>query len=326
MDIHQPPPTLPPDAPKLAEIAPADVAKWRKRWTQFVFGGELPTDRTPLNVREGRRDGTNDIERIHITYDVEPGVTTEAYILRPRNVKGRLPGVVVFHPTSPQTIERSGGLDASVDRNMGLHLAGRGYVAIVPKCFLWGAAGEAPAANAGRKFYEDEVVKMQRRHPGWKGMARMIWDGIRAADVLVTRPDVDAARLGCIGHSLGAKEALFAAAFDERIKAAISSDGGIGLTFSNWHDPWYLGPEIRAPGFELENHQVLAMIAPRGFLLAAGKDDNDRSWPFIAGALPLWKSLNAPNSIGWYRHTAGHNWPPDAQKVGYEFFEKHLKR
>ena len=28
--------------------------------------------------------------------------------------------------------------------------------------------------------------------------------------------------LGCIGHSLGAKEALYVAAFDERIKAAVA--------------------------------------------------------------------------------------------------------
>ncbi|MBI5394068.1 MAG: dienelactone hydrolase family protein [Verrucomicrobia bacterium] len=343
MDLQQPPPTLPPDAPKLAAIAPADVAQWRKRWTQFLFGGELPQGgpgvphgqsstiaardaRPTLNVREDRRDGTNDVERIHITYDVEPGVATEAYVLRPKNATGKLPGVVVFHPTSTQTIERSGGLDASVDRNMGIHLARRGYVAIVPKNFLWGAAGEAPPANAGRKYYEGEVAKMQQRHPKWKGMARMVWDGIRAVDVLVARPDVDPARIGCIGHSLGAKESVFLPAFDGRVKAAVSSDGGIGLGLSNWHDPWYLGPEIRAPGFELENHQLLAMMAPCAFLLAAGKDDNERSWPFIASALPLWKSLGAPGAVGWYRHTAGHNWPPDAQEVGYEFFDRYLKR
>lgn len=326
MDLQQPPATLPPDAPKVAAIAPADVVKWRKRWTEFLFGGPLPADRPPLNVREGRRDGTNDVERIHLTYDIEAGVATEAYVLRPKNATGKLPGVVVFHPTSTQTIERSGGLDASVDRNMGIHLARRGYVAIVPKCFLWGAAGETPAANVGRPFYEGEVARMQKRHPRWKGLARMIWDGWRAADVLAGRSDVDANRLGAIGHSLGAKESLFAAAFDERIKAAVSSDGGIGLTLSNWHDVWYLGPEIRAPGFELENHQVLAMIAPRAFLLAGGDYDNDRAWPFLTAVLSLWKSLGAPEAVGFLRHTGGHNWPPEARRVGYDFLDRYLKR
>lgn len=326
MDLQQPPPSLPPDAPKVAAIAPADVAQWRKRWTTFLFGGALPSHDTPLNVREDRRDESDGIERVHLTYDTEPDVRTEAYVLRPKNASGKLPAVVVFHSTSNETIEQTGAFDPSVDRHIGAHLARRGYVVIAPKCYLWGAAGETPPAKAGREFYVGEVTKMQQRHPQWKGMARMIWDGWRAVDVLAARADVDTAHIGAIGHSLGAKESLFSAAFDERIKAAVSSDGGIGLTLSNWHDPWYLGPEIRAPGFELENHQVLAMIAPRAFLLAGGDYDNDRAWPFIASALPLWKSLDTPDAVGWYRHKAGHNWPPDAQKVGYEFLDKYLKR
>lgn len=326
VDLHRPPAATSSSPGRLGAVAPADVAKWRARWTDFVFGGPLPVERAPLNLREDRRDGTNDIERIHIAYDIEPGVAAEAYVLRPRNAQGKLPGIVVFHPTASQTIERGGGLDASVSRNMGIHLASRGCVAIVPKCYLWGEAGETPPANAGRSFFEGEVAKMQQRHPRWKGIARMVWDGMRAVDVLVARPDVDPARIGCIGHSLGAKEALFTAAFDARIRASVSSDGGIGLGLSNWQDPWYLGPEIRAVGFELENHQVLAMIAPRAFLLAGGAYDDDRAWPFIACALPLWASLGAPDAVGWYRHTSGHEWPADAQRVGYDFLDRQLRR
>ena len=52
-----------------------------------------------------------------------------------------------------------------------------------------------------------------------------------------------------------------AAAFDERFKVAVFSEGGIGLTFSNWDAPWYLGPRIRQPGFAREHHELLALIA-----------------------------------------------------------------
>jgi hypothetical protein len=38
---------------------------------------------------------------------------------------------------------------------------------------------------------------------------------------------------------------LYAAAFDERYKAVVFSEGGIGLTFSNWDAVWYLGEGIR---------------------------------------------------------------------------------
>ena len=71
-------------------------------------------------------------------------------------------------------------------------------------------------------------------------------------------------------------------AFDKRYQAGVSSEGGIGLGFSNWEAPWYLGAKIKQPGFNLENHEVLAMVAPRAFLLLAGDSaDDDRSWAFI---------------------------------------------
>jgi cephalosporin-C deacetylase-like acetyl esterase len=56
----------------------------------------------------------------------------------------------------------------------------------------------------------------------------MLFDAVRAADVLESLPGVDAKRLACIGHSLGAKEALYAGAFDDRFRAAVFSEGGIG--------------------------------------------------------------------------------------------------
>lgn len=323
--LQQPPAAMPADAPKLGAMAPGDVAAWRQRWAEFLFGDDLPNERPPLNVREDRREESGGIERAHIIYDVEPGVATEAYVLRRKDAGDRRPGVVVFHSTSAETIEQSGSLDTEVDRHIGAHLAQRGYVVIAPKCYLWGAAGQPPPPKVGPAFWAGEIAKMQERHPRWKGLARMVWDGIRAVDVLSERSDVDAGRIGCIGHSLGAKESLFLPAFDRRVKAAVSSDGGIGLTLSNWDAPWYLGLGIRAPGFDLENHQVLAMIAPRAFLLVAGKDDNERSWPFIACGLPLWESLGTPDAIGWFRHAAGHNWPPEAQEVGYAFLDRHLK-
>lgn len=317
---------MPADVNGLPEIGHADVAAWRNEWTAFIFGDDFPSARPPVDVRSDRRDESGGIIRDHIVYEVEPGISTEAYVLRPKDHSGKRPGMVVFHSTSAETIEQSGSLDPTVDRHIGAHLTMRGYVVIAPKCYLWGAAGEPPPPKAGSALWTAEVEKMHARHPRWKGIARMILDGMRAVDVLATRDDVASDRIGCMGHSLGAKEALFLAAFDDRIKAAISSDGGIGLKMSNWSATWYLGPEIREEGFPLENNQILAMVAPRAFLLVAGKDDNEHSWPFIQSSLALWRSRGAPAAIGWFRHGAGHNWPPEAQGVGYAFFDRHLKR
>src|SRR5262249_35084423 len=150
-----------------------------------------------------------------------------------------------------------------------------------------------------------------RRHTGVKGMAKMLFDATRAVDLLANLSEVDPARLGAIGHSLGAKEVLYLSAFDTRIRASVSSEGGIGLSYSNWDAPWYLGEAIRRQGFPLDHGQVLALSAPRAFLLIGGDSaDGDQSWPLIEAALPVWKLAGAPEAVGLLNHRQGHAFPP----------------
>jgi cephalosporin-C deacetylase-like acetyl esterase len=58
-----------------------------------------------------------------------------------------------------------------------------------------------------------------------------VWDAQRLLDYLSPFPEVDHDHLGLIGHSLGAKMALYAAAMDDRITVVVASEGGIGLSF-----------------------------------------------------------------------------------------------
>jgi hypothetical protein len=145
-------------------------------------------------------------------------------------------------------------------------------------------------------------------------MAKMLYDGVVALDILAAEDDVDPQRLGAVGHSLGAKEVLYLAAFDERVKATVSSEGGVGIGFSNWQDIWYLGPSVKEQGFALEHHELLALIAPRAFLLIGGDSaDGDRSWPFIAAALPVYKLYgDAAQPCGLWNHHQGHSVPAEA--------------
>lgn len=53
-----------------------------------------------------------------------------------------------------------------------------------------------------------------------------IWDGMRAIDYLLTRPEVDKGRIGCAGHSGGGTLTLFISALDERVQCAVVSEGG----------------------------------------------------------------------------------------------------
>jgi hypothetical protein len=154
----------------------------------------------------------------------------------------------------------------------------------------------------------------------------MLFDAQLAVDLLVAQPQVDARRVGAIGHSLGAKEVLYLAAFDERVRATVSSEGGVGISFSNWDAPWYLGPDAAQAGFSREHHELLALAAPRAFLLIGGDSaDGRQSWPYIAAALPIYQLYSPSRArLGLLRHDQGHSVPPLAEQRIDEWFETML--
>jgi len=54
----------------------------------------------------------------------------------------------------------------------------------------------------------------------WQGIAH--WDDIRTVDYLTSRPEVDPARIGCVGISMGGYRTDFLAGLDDRIQCAVS--------------------------------------------------------------------------------------------------------
>mgnify|MGYP002624272106 FL=1 len=329
--LQSPPQPRPADAPRLAPLRRTDngtpirtASQWRNereaiqsRWLEFM--GQWPSRRAPLKTEWLQSENFPEFTRQFVRYQIEDGVWTDGYLLTPKGAKKRLPAVVVFHPTTPLQAKGVAGVDESYpeEKRMGPHIAARGYVVWCPRNFIFDEGAD----------WKGNTRRMQQRHPDWTGMTRMTWDAIRAADFLESLSFVDRRRIGCIGHSLGGKVALYAGAFDERYKAVVSSEGGIGLRFSNWDAAWYFGPQIKQFGFPLENHQVLALIAPRAFLLLAGESaDNDKGWAFIEAVQPVYKITGAAENIGWFNHRQGHAYSPEARAVAEWFLDKHLKK
>lgn len=328
--LQQPPASIPGTAtrpaPPLfdAEHRPITTADgWRRRrdeltrqWRDFL--GTIPAPPAAPRAEVLEEDQRDGVVRQLVRYEAEPGLPVEGYLLRPLATgKGRA-GVVVLHSTIDYTIRQPAGLEGPADKHIGLHLAKRGHVAFCPRCFLWQYGDPKQLGKA--------VDWLRARHPQVTGMAKMLFDAVRGVDLLAGQPDVAPERLGAIGHSLGAKEALYLAAFDPRVRAAVSSEGGVGLTYSNWDAPWYLGPAIRRPGFPLDHGQVVALAAPRALLIIGGDSaDGDASWPYVDAGLPVWSLTGAPEAVGLLNHRRGHQFPPEAQERSYAWLEWFLR-
>src|SRR5690554_902653 len=129
-------------------------------------------------------------------------------------------------------------------------------------------------------------------------LMRRAWGAMRAVDYLYTLPEVDQSKIAIAGHSRNGKQALMAAAFDERITAVISSSGGtagensfrftddrfdnesldeISTNFPHWLHPrlrFFHGREHKLP---IDQNLLMSLIAPRGLLLSSATTEGQGS-------------------------------------------------
>jgi dienelactone hydrolase len=298
--------------------------KLRAAWLERL--GKSPEKPDPLDVKIEKTEEGDGYTRRLLSFGSEGGDRIRAYLLTPASLKKdeKRPAVVVFHETNRETIDSPAGLGKKPWNGFALHLVQRGYITLCPECFIikdpagW-ASGQAKA--------------LAKRQPGWTGMGKLTFDASRCVDFLETRPEVDKDRIACIGHSLGAKEVLYAMAFEPRYKAGIFNEGGIGIRMSNWTDPWYLTDDMKKHVPEFEHHQLLALVAPRPFLIGGGDDgipdkacvDGEKSWPFIRAALPVYELYGAGDRIGLICHKGRHSFPRDARRTAYRWLDHWMK-
>lgn len=100
-----------------------------------------------------------------------------------------------------------------------------------------------------------------------------VFETLRCVDYLLTREDVDAERIGCMGISGGGLVCSFAAAIDDRISAAVVS--GFTNTFQASILSMHHCVDNYVPGLSLvaEMPDLLSLIAPKPLLIEAGTRD-----------------------------------------------------
>ena len=252
---------------------------------------------------------------------VEPDYWEKIYVMLPVNADTSRPLPVVIVPFY------------DVDTAAGKSMGGRRTTPLGTRAYGHLAVQHGMAAVAIRWFGEsygenltEVIASLKTKHPRVTGLGKWIWDSQRLLDYMATRPEFDMKRVGMMGHSLGGKMTLYATAMDERIRAAVSSEPGIGLTFSNYDDFWYLGEAMRTMDKGTDQHELLALIAPRPFLLIGGDSaDSDKSWYYINAARSVYSKSNVPQHIGYVNHRKGHSPTPESITLAMEWLVRFLR-
>ena len=157
------------------------------------------------------------------------------------------------------------------------------------------------------------------------------WNGIRAIDYLVSRPDVDADRIGVTGISGGGAATVWIAAADERVKVAVPVSGMSDLESYVSHKVinGHCDCMFLVNTYQWQWTTIAALIAPRPLLFA--NSDNDPIFPMdgnrriIARLRQLYKMYDKPELVDDYVSKGGHDYRPDLRIAVFKWINKHLK-
>lgn len=250
-------------------------------------------------------------------------------IMEPKNpVKTPRPGAIVpfYWPDAMAGFDLAQKTPIEDGKNVqfGLHLVRQGYVAVCTEAFPFNTVPEFND-DKGLARWKVAAEKLLKENPGWTGIGKLIQDTSRGVDLLLSLENIDPERIVAVGHSLGGKMVFCTAAFDERIKCVIASDFGIGWSFTNWNDIWYYGKKINEKDFPLANHQLLALIAPRSFLLVAGLYDKTESLQYLSEAKKVYALYRRENRVGMFDHKSGHRPPEYAMDIAYKWLAEQFE-
>ena len=306
-----------------------DAADWRKRrqeildrWNGLLGPWPPLIERPPIERIESVERENFTQHRIRV--GVALGMKLDGYLLVPPG-PGPFPAVVVpFY--DPET---SVGLKGEL-RDFALQLTRRGLVSLS----IGSPGGDARKPEIGG-------AKCQP-------LSFLGYIAANCFNALATLPEVDAKRIGIVGHSYGGKWAMFGSCFYEKFACAVWSDPGIVFDEArpsiNYWEPWYLGREAgrtRKPGLITPEsprtgayirliaegrdlHELHALMAPRPFLVSGGAEDFPARWVALNHAVAVNAFLGFTARVAMTNRPA-HQPTVESNEQIYAFFEHFLK-
>jgi len=275
--------------------------------------GRLP-ERVPLELETIEQVECEGYRRQLVVFDTEDTMSVPAHLLVPHQRKAPGPAVLAVHGHGPGKDLVVGLASTEAPNGDYAHqLARRGYVVLAPdlRCF-----GQRQDWNPP-DHYACDTNLVHAVMAGWSPLTQNLWDMARALDVLEAHELVDPARLAVAGLSYGGTIALFLAAWDRRVRAAVVSG-----YFSSWAEshkmPWNMCGSQILPGMlgQLEHLDLGTLVAPRPLLVESG--DKDDLFPAAVARAEIdklrrvYRALGAPDDLLVHDVFAGgHQWHGD---------------
>ncbi len=280
------------------------------------------------------------------------GEMVDAFLLVPSG-SGPFPAVVVPYYDA----QTGAGLGVPL-RDFGWQLANRGFVTLsIGKPNSGVNLQDAREAGHRGQYFGSEGKPVQVQP-----LSALAYTAACANTFLAQRSDVDADRIGIVGHSFGGKWSLFASCMDDRFACAAWSDPGIvfddrdrrkenpGGSVNYW-DPWYLGYELgktnnpkqsqrfrklpsegepRTGSYRVlveGGHDLIelhALMAPRPILVSGGTADKPERWVALNHLIAVNRILGFENRVAMTNREE-HSPTPESNEQIYAFFQHWLQ-
>jgi len=285
--------------------------------------------RTPLNARVVGtldRDGYK-IEKV--IFESQPHFYVTGNLYLPKAGAPPYPGVLF-----PLGHEDGGKSNEAWQQTLG-DFARRGYV-----CFTWDPVGQGErvqlydsdleAGKLPESTVEHTNTGIQCLLVGDNLARYTIWDGMRALDYLLSRPEVDSTRIACTGNSGGGTHTAYLSALDDRIKVAMPS-----CYITSWRRLLEsIGPQDAEQclppwiGQGLDHGDFVLAFSPKPYLILSAI----RDFFSINGARETYQEaqhvysvMGAPEKVCQFEADNGHGYLQPRREAAYRWLGRWFK-
>jgi dienelactone hydrolase len=282
--------------------------------------------RTPLKPRVTGTVDRPDYRIEKVIYESRPNYLVTANLYVPKRQSGKCPAVL-----APCGHSRNGKASASYQQ-FSRNLARQGYVVLIYDPPSQGERLEYPDRDGlphiGFGVHSHNVAGNQMTLIGWNFALWEAWDGIRGVDYLLSRPEVDATRLGVTGNSGGGTQTTHLNALEDRFTMAAPNcfvtQLRNNLENEEPTDAEQIIPGLLAAGLDMADYFVAQI--PRPTLLTGERNDffDVRGLRATYAELRrLYTILGEQDKLALFVGTNTHGYHQPTRENMYRFFNKH---